>query len=210
MSSSSATTSATATASATAPPMPTDSGGSDISRTSNYFFGFLITFMGLLLLFLVCGWRSRRRLRQQQIIDLDALAGMPGFLSLGQPMQEWQKPTLWEPRLETTQGAEAVWAGIQPLSVSNTIETVPATAHQRPCRLPSRNLNAINGLSLPSWGPPAKKKQEEPPDTPPATKATTLQVAVIISMPHPPDDRLDAPIPEYQVGVSQRPWQHTG
>jgi hypothetical protein len=45
-------------------PEPTDAGGESTENTphgANYFFGFLITFVGLLIIFIICGIGSRRR-----------------------------------------------------------------------------------------------------------------------------------------------------
>lgn len=48
---------------------PTDTGGESTGGTprgANYFFGFLITFVGLLIIFIICGIGSRRRLARRR------------------------------------------------------------------------------------------------------------------------------------------------
>lgn len=53
-------------------PSPTDAGGQSIDGTprgANYFFGFLITFVGLLIIFIICGIGSRRRLARRRRLN---------------------------------------------------------------------------------------------------------------------------------------------
>lgn len=74
----------TFTASPSNSPSPTDGGNnggdSDMQHGANYFFGFLITFVVLLLLFIGCGIGSRRRFAQRRALflaTLDPQWGMP-------------------------------------------------------------------------------------------------------------------------------------
>lgn len=53
-------------------PSSTDTGGQTIEGTprgANYFFGFLITFVGLLIIFIICGIGSRRRLARRRVLN---------------------------------------------------------------------------------------------------------------------------------------------
>jgi hypothetical protein len=69
------------TSTVTAPPSntpsPTDGGnsggGGSMQRGANYFFGFLITFVVLLLLFIGCGIGSRRRFARRRALFLATL-----------------------------------------------------------------------------------------------------------------------------------------
>ena len=72
------------TASPSDSPTPTDGGnsggGSSMQRGANYFFGFLITFVILLLIFIGCGIGTRRRFAQRRALflaTLDPQWGMP-------------------------------------------------------------------------------------------------------------------------------------
>lgn len=75
---------------------PTDTGGGPTSGTprgANYFFGFLITFVGLLIIFIICGIGSRRRLARRRRLN-DAL--QPRFIKLE---GEEKRPQFYEPPL---------------------------------------------------------------------------------------------------------------
>ncbi|KAF8875617.1 hypothetical protein CPB85DRAFT_1260036 [Mucidula mucida] len=186
--SSSSTLTATATSSPSSTQSSEDTGG---AKGANYFFGFLITFIALLFIFIGCGVTTRRRLQRRRIINLDALASMPGFFGsrAGLVIDEKDKPLLCERWTERAE--EPTWACMQPLSVSNVTAELPVSDHSPPVRLPSRNPNAINGLSLPIWAPP-------PP-------SPFSRISVMITMPH--EREADDEIPEYQIGVAQLPWQ---
>lgn len=60
-------------------------------------------------MFVACGVRTRRRLRHGRIVDLDALAGMPGFF--GSTSTVLETPVLWEPWVHKAD--EAIWRAIQ-------------------------------------------------------------------------------------------------
>ena len=77
---------------------PTDAGGEPTGGAphgANYFFGFLITFVGLLIIFIICGIGSRRRLARTRRLN-DTL----------EPLGHWRKlegeetrPQFYEPPL---------------------------------------------------------------------------------------------------------------
>ena len=84
-------------ASTTAFSSPTDSGGESTGGTprgANYFFGFLITFVGLLIVFIICGIGSRRRLARRRGLH-DALEPLGSFRKLeGETRPEFYEPPL--------------------------------------------------------------------------------------------------------------------
>ncbi|KAF9031697.1 hypothetical protein BDZ89DRAFT_1158816 [Hymenopellis radicata] len=192
--------SSTSTAAATSSPSPTQSGDSGAAKGANYFFGFLITFIALLFIFIGCGVTTRRRLQRRRIINLDALASMPGFFGsrAGLVIDENDKPLLCERWTERAE--EPTWTCMQPLSVSNVTAKTLVSDHSPPVRLPSRNPNAINGLSLPTWAHPPTKPVLDSAAT---VDETLLQISVMITMPH--DKGVEDEIPEYQIGVAQLP-----
>ena len=104
-----------------------NSGGSGNSTGSNYFFGFIATFIVLLLIFVTCGMGSRRRSRFLASTwgrtfegnELDE-GGYGGF-----PAAEWLKyarspPRFREAHLSPAQGVqhEAPWQDLQVSSLS--------------------------------------------------------------------------------------------
>jgi hypothetical protein len=79
-------------------PSPTDTGGDSSGGTprgANYFFGFLITFVGLLIIFIVCGIGSRRRLARRRVLN-DAFEPLGRFKGLegGEKCPEFYEPPL--------------------------------------------------------------------------------------------------------------------
>lgn len=77
---------------------PTDAGGGSTGGTphgANYFFGFLITFVGLLIIFIICGIGSRRRLARTRRLN-DALEPLGHFRKLegGETRPEFYEPPL--------------------------------------------------------------------------------------------------------------------
>ena len=77
-------------------PSPTEASGSteDTPRGANYFFGFLITFVGLLIIFIICGIGSRRRFARRR--GLNALEPLGRFRKLE---GEETRPQFYEPPL---------------------------------------------------------------------------------------------------------------
>ena len=79
-------------------PTPTDTSGESTEGTprgANYFFGFLITFVGLLIIFIVCGIGSRRRLARRRGLN-DTLEPSSRFRKLegGETRPEFYEPPL--------------------------------------------------------------------------------------------------------------------
>lgn len=78
---------------------PTDTGGGESTggtpRGANYFFGFLITFVGLLIIFIICGIGSRRRLARRRGLN-EALEPLERFRKLegGETRPEFYEPPL--------------------------------------------------------------------------------------------------------------------
>ncbi|KAJ8082970.1 hypothetical protein PM082_008830 [Marasmius tenuissimus] len=189
------------------------------NRGANYFFGFLITFVALLLIFIGCGIGTRRRLQRN--------GGLLDFDSWGdeQPGSTQTEPRLLEPKL--TKGGEK-WCSIQPLSTSlllksqlSSVEKKPdenSSSNARPLppvRMPSSNPNAIHGLSLPVWVSQHRETKEERNDNDNDNTSgaqpghDVMQVAILVEMPtqHREDIEGDEPrLHEYQLGVAQLSW----
>ncbi|KAK0203743.1 hypothetical protein DFS33DRAFT_827741 [Desarmillaria ectypa] len=197
---SSTTSIMSATASPTNSSIATDSGS--MSKGANYFFGFLITFVAILFVFIGCGIATRRRYQRRRgiIFNLDDLQAMPGLF--GSPQQLiGEKPIMWEPWV--VKHDDYSWSTIQPLSASRSNKPCPKTVPRpAPIRLPSRNPTAIHGLSLPIWAPADSEKEALSPEE---SLPSTLQISLLISMPgQPPPD--NPTLTEYQIGVARLPW----
>ncbi len=208
-----------ATASASESPTPTDSGS--MSKGANYFFGFLITFVAILFVFIGCGIATRRRYQRRRgiIFNLDDLQAMPGLFGSRQQLIG-EKPIMWEPwvvkrndyswSMMQVSNSPNIFQKIinnsQPLSASRSnkpcLKSIPRSA---PIRLPSRNPTAIHGLSLPTWAPADSEVEKEAP-LPDESVPSTLQISLLISMPNQPSP--DKPsFTEYQIGVARLPWE---
>jgi hypothetical protein len=103
-------------ASTTAFSSPTDAGGESTTGTphgANYFYGFLITFVGLLVIFIICGIGSRRRLARRRGLN-DALEplGRFGKLEGGE-----SRPLFYEPPLVA---GEDRWSSLMVRTMSLT------------------------------------------------------------------------------------------
>ena len=77
---------------------PTEAGGQSTGGTprgANYFFGFLITFVGLLIIFIICGIGSRRRLARRRGLN-DTLEPLGRFRKLegGETRPQFYEPPL--------------------------------------------------------------------------------------------------------------------
>ncbi|KAL0576395.1 hypothetical protein V5O48_005584 [Marasmius crinis-equi] len=181
------------------------------TRGANYFFGFLITFVALLLLFIGCGIGTRRRLqRAGGLLDFDAWDDSSGN---SQPEPRFLEPTL-------TKGGET-WSSIQPLS-SGLVSKQNITSEKKvdstsarplpPIRLPSTNPNAIHGLSLPLWVPQQRASKEDVTENTADGKRQdeeVMQIAVLVEMPSDQGaeaERDESQLHEYQFGVAQIPW----
>ncbi|ESK88603.1 hypothetical protein Moror_3101 [Moniliophthora roreri MCA 2997] len=201
-------------------PTPTSSGHDSNNnrqapnRGANYFFGFLITFIALLLLFIGCGIGTRRRLqRRRGLLDLGVWGDTQSVIAAQ------EEPQFLEPKFVKFVGG--TWSSIQPLSTSLiSFQSSPESEETKkvpsrpdpPTRMPSPNPIAYHGLSLPVWSSTARASKSEGEESPRLT-SDLMQVAVMISMPSTshvenisPDD--EQPLPEYQLGVARIPWEH--
>jgi len=157
------------------------------SKGAEYFFGFLVTFVVLLSLFICCGLSTRRRLQAQRrgLLDWDWDSD---------DVVQSEPPALFEPRFVTSGNDN--WLSIQPLSsqtVSSSIDFTLTSPSLPPVRRPSRNPQAIHGLSLPTWTAAATQAlstsvgvgQKELKGHGAVEKhdTTTIQIAVLIAMP---------------------------
>ncbi|KAG6332441.1 hypothetical protein ID866_6647 [Astraeus odoratus] len=184
--------------------------GSGSDSGTNYFFGFIVTFIVLLLLFVSCGFRSRRRsgsfapswARGLQADDTDnVFYGGPGGW-LKPPAQ----PVFWEAWLHPLR-QEARWGDLQPVSAALVRPLLPGGSSSRsqtpatsppPDRLARENTNsderppqpAPSRSPLCSWVRAwlCEWRMQQPPQPPPPPKLAppeAVQFAVVICMPSP-------------------------
>ena len=178
-----------------------------MSSGANYFFGFLITFVVLLLIFVACGigsrrfFYSRRTLFVNDVTDWATQTTQPTFweawLKEGGP--NWN--TMAVSTKKTNQNSLPIlfffFLSFQPLSASlvrrknEDLETPP----------PQRHHPFVTFFSKPSRQTDAPQPvDEEPPDD--------LQLAVMISMPSSHDREQQEKRPmEYEIGVTRVPWR---
>jgi len=220
-SSSSATSTQTAAASSSS---TVQNSNGFASQGVHYFFGFLITFIVLLSLFVCCGFSSRRRLAQRRGLwatwDSD-----PGII---EQHSEGSTPTFFETPF--VKGDDpSLWFSIQPLSARQVTgapsslassHITPVLPSPPPIRLASQNPHAMNGLSLPVWMPVSSvssnarndhnEKAQGKDDL--RTTPTVMQVAVVIAMPRcPRTSALQEEGPEtrprhLEIGLACEPW----
>jgi len=193
-------------------------------RGSNYFFGFLITFIILFFIFVGCGIASRRRLLRAR--GENALVGDPwGML---RPNVEQKRPTFYDYPLAAPTKVDH-WEKIMPLSATllkgNSKTSLDETGDSpRSFSPPNSDLEAaadghatpyriFPGFSLHQWmarrrDPPEREKETY--DSPEA-----LNIAVVIAMPCSPKDRRRTlgytdfvRLTERQFGTTIVPW-HT-
>jgi len=146
-----------------------------------------VTFVVLLSLFICCGLSTRRRLQAQRrgLLDWDWDSD---------DVVQSEPPVLFEPRF--VQSGNDNWLSIQPLSsqtVSSSIDFTLTGPSLPPVRRPSRNPQAIHGLSLPTWVPGATQalstsvgagqKELKGHDAVEKHDTTMMQIAVLIAMP---------------------------
>ncbi|KAK1226744.1 hypothetical protein PQX77_010289 [Marasmius sp. AFHP31] len=201
----------------TSTPVPGGNDNGPSNRGANYFFGFLITFVALLLIFIGCGIGTRRRLQRN--------GGLLDFDSWGdeQPGSTQAEPRLLEPKL--TKGGEK-WSSIQPLSTSLLSKSQLLSVEKKsdensssnarplpPVRMPSSNPNAIHGLSLPVWVSQHRETKEERNDSDSTSGAQpghdVMQVALLVEMPTQHRESIEGDeshLHEYQLGVAQLSW----
>ncbi|KAL0959877.1 hypothetical protein HGRIS_011546 [Hohenbuehelia grisea] len=229
----SSTSSAVPTASTSA--AASNNPGSGMQRGASYFFGFLITFIALLLIFVGCGVGTRRRFARRRAL----LFGGPDFdwAGLGSPGVEKEPPVFhdswfvkggedWDTMLPVSTVA------IRPLSPDSKQSGVdPTTGAQAPPPPPAQSLLArarhriapprLFGLmhsSASSRDPESNREVE--PKTPPiqapaSATPNMLEVTVMIAMPISPAAKQAAmqlppdekPLDEYAFGISRVDWK---
>ncbi|KIM70676.1 hypothetical protein SCLCIDRAFT_162500 [Scleroderma citrinum Foug A] len=196
----------------TAPPATStpSSSGSGSQNGSNYFFGFIATFIVLLLIFVSCGIGSRRRSRFVSSAWGRTFEGNEFDEALygGLPASEWLRllrtpPTFREAWLRPAQDVqyEAPWKDLQPISATFVRSLLPAsTSKASPTLLQSQQevtlprspmpprprprLSIWNRLS--TWLERRLTHQlPEPPPQPKYSSPEAVQVAVMVSMPSP-------------------------
>lgn len=196
--------------------MSNDGGG--MARGANYFFGFLITFVALLLIFVGCGVGTRRRARNR---------GAAFMLDWSVPNVAPLEPRFYEGYLEKPHG-EHVWADVMPVSAtilrpqadepaSSSTSGPPPPPPRSPWRTwldrvrrrpPHRSASSE---ARHSEDADRKASQRRPATPPPADE--TMQITMMIAMPAPPRHPNDTtpdderPLDEYQLGVLQAPWR---
>ncbi|KAJ7243936.1 hypothetical protein C8J57DRAFT_1525230 [Mycena rebaudengoi] len=191
MSSAPSTTTTTTTAPASTPTDPPSQ--NQLTSGTNYFFGFLIAFIAFLFIFLSLGVAGRRRrIRRRRDILLYGPDDDGGATRIPQT-----EPVMWQPQYANAPSEQ--WGELMPLSSSvlmrEVIDTkVPIAAPARPSRNPF-----VVYFGFPAMKPSRKglRKIKVP---------QALQVAVMISMPKPPEDGEDGRN-EYQIGLVQVPWK---
>lgn len=179
-------------------PSTTDGPG-ETTGGVNYFFGFLLTFVGLLILFILCGIGSRRRFTSRRELNY----ALEGRSSNGK-IERGETPQFYEPSFVV---GEDKWSGLMPLSVGffredKESDSIVHDLQAVPPPTPAPARPDITGQVY-SWfnNDPSLQTQadREPPDT--------IQVAVMIIMPRgdvsPTNPQA---IPEYQIGEISLPW----
>ncbi|RDB27906.1 hypothetical protein Hypma_002187 [Hypsizygus marmoreus] len=220
MSTTISSTPTTTTTSASDSSLPTaETDGADMQKGASYFFGFLVTFVVLLLLFVVCGLASRRRFiaRRRAMLDMGVtdpwLMGYRAADDVGRV-----EPILLEPHLE--KGGE-MWCTMMPLSTTIRrkgddeehgilIPVVPVIPVVTPSRslsflpiaswFPSRSGSINNGSTTTTTTEKPSNdltNETKPPDP------LEIQVVVMIAMPYDSEDGE----PEYQFGVTREAWK---
>lgn len=213
--------SSTITPTFTAPPSDSPSptnggnsgGGSSMQRGANYFFGFLITFVVLLLLFIGCGIGSRRRFARRRALFLATLDPQCMPKEMLPP-----RPSFFETPFVASDGKSS-WDNLNPLSVRMVRKQTeePRSGDQStPSEFnvpPPEGQTSPSSSMFPSWlrrprhadETQASNESEVEPEPP-----ESIQVAAIIGMPtlsHKDDNYHDERLPEYQIGVVNLPWR---
>ncbi|KAF9010103.1 hypothetical protein BDQ17DRAFT_1347553 [Cyathus striatus] len=214
-------TSTTPFSAPTVSPTPTDDGGGGgMARGANYFFGFLITFVVLLLIFVACGIGSRRRFiarrRAMLLGDFDPWGVEDGT----QPRHiQHVPPKFFEPAI--IKGGVA-WDSVMPLAASfipklkerddsndtaedRHLSPVPTTA---PTRQPRRFLPSFafhSGIHRSGRKAEQEEKEKDSELDPPDEMGVTVMIVMPTphdKLPHNEGHRL----PEYQLGTARVPW----
>ncbi|KAF8962560.1 hypothetical protein BDZ97DRAFT_1759170 [Flammula alnicola] len=176
-----------------------DSGGM-AQRGANYFFGFLITFVVLLLIFVGCGIGTRRRFMTRRQAML--FGGLEQWGSLGPDVAK-ERPKFYEhPVGEPTE--EDQWRYTMPLSVTllrqskdthsiDETQNLPETndteaAPDQPDRTIGNILQPPYARGIPSWIPmfhEHKRLSQHEPSEIEYGPPEALHIAVMIAMPSP-------------------------
>ncbi|KAF9460021.1 hypothetical protein BDZ94DRAFT_1266926 [Collybia nuda] len=200
------------------PPGPVDS--PDISETTpndseansgnmhpgaNYFFGFLITFIVLLFIFIGCGLGSRRRMARRRAMFLSDAGPWAGL----RPDISQKEPTLWEPEL--VKGGD-MWDSIMPLSMS---VLQPSAAEATAFQNPTSASRSLSPFSFTSWIPASRSASNNKFNLAGAggevlPEPVELQVAVMIALPSNKGSANEGSVvglDECQFGVIRIPWE---
>jgi len=219
------TTSSTSSSTATSSSTGGSSGG---NSSANYFFGFLITFIALLLIFVGCGIGSRRGFR------IHTGGAWDEAVQRAKIVEKQTRPAFWETWLKNLDDQESWrWRAIMPISATlmrgdpnsrikeeetsgYSEESATSDGVVAPVSISGLRPRALRSLI------PGRRKNKIPdkPDGPPKS----VQVAVMIAMPSP--TRLNnntsvmegssqqrqqpstGELGEYQIGVISVPWEH--
>lgn len=208
----------------TTTPNPGGVNNGGMQKGANYFFGFLIAFIALLLVFVGCGVGTRRRFMMRRGVMGD-WAGPASPYNESAPQKEplfveswlkkggdrWKTMTVSSSLCSGRQFAD----GMQPLSTT-AIRPRPKTPEPSITPLPVTTLSSFRQLiPHPHFPfrrhlPPSTVVKQESLETAPSPES--LAVAVMIAMPIQKSDvehqhQEDEPLPEYSFGVAQVDWR---
>ncbi|KAF8069124.1 hypothetical protein FPV67DRAFT_1669149 [Lyophyllum atratum] len=188
-----------------------DSGPGGMTRGANYFFGFLITFVVLLLLFVACGLAARRRLLARRQVLLVGRRGDPWVFGYqGPPGEEGENvEPVWVERW-TEKGDGEGWKGIMPLSTSVVrpdaeVEREDANANGQEREMTGRGsptsttARRASFFSVSSW---LSTTKETTLLTELLDSNAEVDVAVMVAMPR--RSKIHG-APEYEFGVTRVP-----
>ncbi|KAF8137437.1 hypothetical protein EV363DRAFT_663608 [Boletus edulis] len=197
------------------PPPPTGSPSANSSIASaNYFFGFVITFIVLLLLFVGCGIGSWRRFRpigaawEERFQEMESSrfsTRKRGRRRLVRPVlsELWTHPQVVLHPTPVDSSNKARWEGVQPIaaafvwsrsSLSAYARRLNTATTRRASPTPGRdNDDSVRGVvaTLRSYMLFRRPRCDHPPKPPPIVRPPpeAIQVAVMIAMPSPASSR---------------------
>ncbi|KAN0084268.1 hypothetical protein V8E55_007772 [Tylopilus felleus] len=188
---------------------PPNSADTSSVTNANYFFGFVITFVVLLLLFVGCGIGSWRRFRligtawDERLQDMEgspfATPRKRGRRRLVRPVfsETWTDPMASIHFVPGAASDKEKWGGVQPISaaliwsrskLSTWAHKVKATTTTQ-SSAGRGNDGSVRGVvaTLRSYVIPRRPRCDHPPRPPPVTRPPpeAIQVAVMIAMPSP-------------------------
>ncbi|KAH0826565.1 hypothetical protein J3R83DRAFT_4921 [Lanmaoa asiatica] len=215
------------------PPPPPPPGPTD-TATANYIFGFVITLVVLLVLFVACGVGSWRRFRIIGTALDERLQNMEGspFRARKRCRRRLVRPVFCEtwtyPNGSLANPAPAPseknkWVDVQPISAAFTWSRSKSqsTTHKHDTLTPGRRDDGSGlgvGATLLSFVLPRPPRYDHPPRPPPPERRPpeAVQVAVMIAMPFPssmaspvtdePNYVGHSGVGEYEIGVVRIPW----